>query len=72
MRIPVRCKNCGLKWLRVTAFFPPLELTEDLQYNCPKCGSNWFEPIEESEIEVGIEKIVEEVKEWTESHNGKR
>lgn len=47
MREPVVCKNCGLKWLRVTVFGPNLELTEDLQYFCPKCGSNWCEPIKE-------------------------
>jgi len=46
MRIPVICKNCGLKWLRVTVFGSELELTEDLQYNCPKCGSNWYETVE--------------------------
>ncbi len=52
MRIPVKCKNCGLKWLRVTAFGTDLELTENLQYNCPKCGSNWYELADESEMET--------------------
>ncbi len=45
MRQPVVCKNCGLKWLRVTVFGSELELTEDLQYLCPKCNSNWCESI---------------------------
>lgn len=43
MRMSVKCKNCGIKWLRVTVDYPPLEMTGDLQYNCPKCGSNWYE-----------------------------
>lgn len=46
MRTPVKCKNCGLKWLRVIAWGPSLEMTGDLQYNCPKCGSNWYKEIE--------------------------
>ena len=57
MRIPVLCKNCGLKWIRVTAFGSTLELTEDLQYNCPKCGSNWCEEIQEQEVEENEQKI---------------
>ncbi len=47
MRLPVICKNCGIKWLQVTAFGGDLELTEFLQYNCPACGSNYCEAIEE-------------------------
>ncbi len=50
MRTPVICKNCGIKWMRVTQ--PPMaggngdiELSSDLQCNCPKCGSNWYEEI---------------------------
>ncbi len=49
MKILVKCKNCGIKWVRVTVFGSDLELTEDLQYNCPKCGSNWCEVIPEKE-----------------------
>lgn len=45
MRTPVKCKNCGIKWLQVTHFGPDIEFTEDLQYNCPKCGSNWHEEV---------------------------
>ncbi len=40
MREPVKCKNCGIKWLRVTAFGCESVMTEDLQYLCPKCGKN--------------------------------
>ena len=48
MNTPVMCKNCGMKWLRVTIRLGEhTEFTEDLQYNCPKCGSNWCEPIKE-------------------------
>ena len=50
MRIPVKCLNCGIKWERVTPSMEPLELLMDLQYNCPKCESNWFERIDESEV----------------------
>ena len=48
MQVPVKCKNCGMKWLRVTVGLGiPTESNDDLQYCCPKCGSNWFEPIKE-------------------------
>ena len=47
MRIPVLCKNCGIKWVRVTCFGSNIELTEDLMYNCPACGSNWCEQLVE-------------------------
>jgi len=40
MRIKVICNNCGIKWVRVTTLGYEIELTEDLVYNCPKCGSN--------------------------------
>ena len=40
MSMLVICQNCGMKWLRVTAFSKVPEDTEDLQYDCPKCGSN--------------------------------
>ena len=46
MRVPVKCKNCGLKWLRVTVFGEVSEFTDDLQYRCPHCGSNWYEEID--------------------------
>ena len=49
MRQPVRCLNCGMKWLRVTTWGDVLELTEDLQYYCPKCSSNWCELVIEKE-----------------------
>ena len=52
MRTLVICKNCGIKWLRVVAY-GDLELTVDLQANCPACGSNWCEPITEDIIEGG-------------------
>ena len=50
MRTPVICKNCGLKWLRVIAWGSSLEMNEDLQYYCPKCGSNYCEIISDDEI----------------------
>ncbi len=53
MRQPVICKNCGIKWVRVTAHYDgiALELTDDLMYNCPKRGSNYFEGLEEENHE---------------------
>ena len=44
MREPVKCKNCGIKWLRVTTFGTDTVLIENLQYLCPNCHSNWCEP----------------------------
>ena len=52
MRQPVECKNCGIKWLRVTTFGSDLVMLDDLQYNCPKCGSNWCEALIKSEEAV--------------------
>ncbi len=49
MRTVVKCLNCGLKWVRVIAVGTDLEMNYDLQYNCPKCGSNWFELVEDIE-----------------------
>lgn len=43
MREIVKCLNCGIIWQRVTAFGVISELNDDLMYNCPKCGSNWYE-----------------------------
>jgi Zn finger protein HypA/HybF involved in hydrogenase expression len=48
MQQAVKCKNCGIKWLRVTEGYGELVLISDLQPNCPKCGSNWCEVINES------------------------
>ena len=45
MRTPVKCLNCGLKWVRIIPF-GDLEFNQDLQLYCPKCGSNWHEEIE--------------------------
>jgi hypothetical protein len=39
MRTPVKCNNCGIKWVRVVAYMD-CEMNTDLMYNCPKCGSN--------------------------------
>jgi Zn finger protein HypA/HybF involved in hydrogenase expression len=48
MRIPVECKNCGLKWLRSTPDFgDETMLLTEIQLFCPKCGSNWCEPVTE-------------------------
>ncbi len=47
MRITVKCKNCGVKWVRVTTMGGDIEYIEDLMYNCPACGSNWYELVEE-------------------------
>ena len=43
MRILVRCLNCGIKWVRVVCSGTSTEAYEDLQFNCPACGSNWYE-----------------------------
>ncbi len=43
MRIVVKCLNCGIKWERVTSFGSNIELNDDLMYNCPSCGSNYYE-----------------------------
>ena len=43
MRILVKCLNCGIKWVRVTVFGDTSENTEDIQLNCPNCGSNYYE-----------------------------
>ena len=45
---PVKCLNCGLKWLRVLPSdnLGGVVMNEDIQYYCPKCGSNWCEAIE--------------------------
>ena len=51
MRQPVKCKNCGLKWLRVVPFGGDTEMNWDVQLYCPKCGSNWFEYVDESKDE---------------------
>ena len=45
MRQVVKCLNCGITWVRVTTFGADLELIEDLMYNCPNCGSNYYEPL---------------------------
>jgi Zn finger protein HypA/HybF involved in hydrogenase expression len=52
---PVKCKNCGLKWIRITPMDNPggVVLNDDLQYYCPKCSSNWYEFIPEV-LEEGI------------------
>jgi len=54
MRTPVKCRNCGIKWLRVVEMSTSgnVELNINLQYNCPKCGSNWCELVEEHKDEV--------------------
>ncbi len=48
MRGLVECKNCGIKWVRVTAndCTGGVEYTDDLMYNCPTCGSNYYGPVE--------------------------
>ena len=45
---PVRCNNCGLNWLRVLPTDNPggTVRNEDIQFYCPKCGSNWRKTIE--------------------------
>lgn len=50
MRRNVKCLNCGLLWTRVTTLYDgtTIELIEDIQYNCPKCGSNWYEVAKEN------------------------
>jgi Zn finger protein HypA/HybF involved in hydrogenase expression len=55
MQTPVVCKNCGLKWMKVTTWGNDTEFTEDLQNLCPNCGSNWYEIIP-------VSKDTEEVK----------
>jgi len=48
MRQIVKCKNCGIMWVRVTAQYDgeTVELTENLMYNCPNCNSNYYEVVE--------------------------
>ena len=46
MRQIVKCLNCQIVWVRVTMFGCTCEATEDLMYNCPRCGSNWYESAE--------------------------
>ncbi len=50
MQIPVKCLNCGTKWLRVTIQGTQNEATENLQYECPKCSSNWCRLLSDEEI----------------------
>ena len=42
MRIPVECKNCGIKWVRIVSSGTDIEFTHDEQHNCPACGSNYY------------------------------
>ena len=54
MREIVRCLNCGIKWMRVIAYYDgTLELTEDLQYDCPACKSNYYKREQEEEAKHG-------------------
>ena len=47
MQTPVKCKNCGLKWLYVPPDYDgvTIPLLTDIQTHCPACGSNWHEVI---------------------------
>ena len=56
MRTPVECLNCGLKWVRVIPFGETV-YNWDLQYNCPKCGSNYCTPITSATTEGRNEGI---------------
>ena len=49
MRVAVVCRNCGLRWVRITPESDGeiIELFSSLIYNCPACGSNYYEPIKE-------------------------
>ena len=50
MRTPVKCLNCGMKWVRGVALdTDTTELITDLQYYCPKCGSNYYVELPEKE-----------------------
>jgi len=49
MQTPVVCKNCGIKWLQIISCGDSLEMIWAEQHNCPKCGSNWCECVEEKE-----------------------
>ncbi len=62
MRITVKCNNCGIYWQRVTACGEPLEFTDNLQYNCPKCGSNWYDPMDEKVAKAILNKKVKKDK----------
>ena len=53
MRQTVKCKNCGIIWVRVTSFGSELELLEDLVYFCPACHSNWYDELY-SVVQKGI------------------
>lgn len=52
MRTPVICKNCGIKWVRVVPY-GDVEFNWDIQLNCPKCGSNWYENVPEDKEPEG-------------------
>ncbi len=49
---PVKCLNCGMKWLRVTPNSNPggIILNEDIQLYCPKCNSNWCQNLPETGV----------------------
>ena len=55
MRETVKCKNCGIVWVRVTAQYD-LEMTENLMYNCPNCHSNWYEGVDETDKKAEVVK----------------
>ena len=61
MRETVKCKNCGIYWVRVIPM-GDLELIVDLQYNCPKCGSNWYDPADDHTVQVKTGLYRKEVK----------
>ena len=52
---PVKCNNCGLQlnvlllWFGANDNPGGIVMNEYTQYYCPKCGSNWWEVIKESE-----------------------
>ena len=45
MEILVQCQNCDIYWKRVVPY-GGIVLDWDIQLNCPKCGSNWYEPVD--------------------------
>ena len=49
MNTPVKCLNCGIKWLRVVPMDGEIVFNWDVQVNCPRCGSNWSVGIVEND-----------------------
>ena len=58
MDYPVKCKNCGLKWLYVSPDYDGITIPAliDVQTLCPNCNSNWYERIDDTEGKERLEE----------------